>query len=96
MKAYKLTYDYKSFCKPYKRITSHRGLQAFRYIKDKGSPETSLASALEKFLEWPQFPNGCRFIKTYASGPALVSINRLMVSVMYNFRLEKDEEKPEA
>lgn len=96
MKRYKLTYDYKSFCKPYKRITSLRAMQAFRYIKDCGSPEKSLASALEKFTTWAQFPSGCRYIKSYASGPALVSVNRLMVSVMYNFRLEKDEQKPEA
>lgn len=90
MKRYKVTYDYKSYIKSCKRITSYRKLEYGRYIRDMGTPELSLKQALQACIAWPQFPAGKRFIKTYASGPALVSYNRHMVSIMYNFKLEKE------
>lgn len=90
MKGYQVTFDYKSYCKRSKRLTSYKNFSFGHVIKDVGSEAASLAQMLQACRKWEQYPSGKRFIKQYASGPALVSINRLMISVMYNFRLKKD------
>lgn len=90
MKGYFVTYDYKSYSRRCKRFTSYKNFVMGHVIRDAGSEAASLAQMLQACRKWEQHPAGKRYIKQYASGPALVSVNRLMISVMYNFRLKKE------